>query len=1037
MAAFIEGRLRPDEVTSMTTHLRDCRECRFVVAETARFEHEEAPRTAQRNVWWLAAAAALLLAIAAPIVIRIVASRREPIARLASAAPRDHRLIEPRLTGFPWARLQVSRGTQKTDPADLKLIGAAGDVLEKTESRRDPESRHAAGIADLLIGHRSESIAALAEAACTSRDAHVWNDLAGARYANAIDDDHPSELYDALGDVRHALSLDPALAEARFNDALILEQLGIVDQARAAWQSYLDVDPSSGWSTEARAHLRALRPTSRRFDPKLFDTAPAEELVRDFPEETRRTAETPLLAAWADAELRHDPTRAAITLARARAIADALARANDEHLLDDAVAAIDHSSGSSRAALAEGHRLFDAGRRAFRERQLAEAKKNFVDATALFDRGGSAMAIVARYYAVNVALQQERSATPHDELLRLASLNPKYRGLAAQIRWTLALDANRAGDWGAAIREADDATARFRTIRERGNAAFTDSIAATSLEMIGESDLAARRMTRSFAAFCDGSDPGRCNALLSDAAMTLESMQRTTAAAAIGALAADATTRDATTKALDFAKQARVLARAGEPDVARHALASARAALAGMRDPSLVAKTAAQIDVEEAALRIDRDPHGAVASLDRAVALYTQQHLDFALPYVYLQRARANRAAGDAAAASRDYAAALRASTSQERTLGDPFGFRDTTAEATEESIGLELSRNDGEAAFAIADRRHQLTSKATMTPLATNVALIEYAVLPDSVAIFCRANRQLFTHSATIDRAELAQRIDAFTQHIVHRVDVTRDAAALHHLLVEPLLSHLAGVDELVIVPDRQLYALPFAALYDEQRARFLVEEFAIRVAPSAAGVPALASSPGPALVVADPRTDGAPPLRAGREEASAIAALHGATLLAGEDATAQRFLDLAPQCALIHYAGHANSDAATSYGALLLAGRVVGANEIARLALSRRPLVVLAGCGTFRGDPSHVAGMSSLARAFLLAGARGVVATLWEIDDDVSPPLFLRFHESLRAGASPAHALREAQLAMLRSPNARLRDPATWSPVVDVEND
>jgi len=113
-----------------------------------------------------------------------------------------------------------------------------------------------------------------------------------------------------------------------------------------------------------------------------------------------------------------------------------------------------------------------------------------------------------------------------------------------------------------------------------------------------------------------------------------------------------------------------------------------------------------------------------------------------------------------------------------------------------------------------------------------------------------------------------------------------------------------------------------------------------------------------------------------------------------------------------------------------------MLSANEIARLRLDRRPLVILAACGTFRGDPAHVAGMSSLARAFLLAGARGVVGTLWEIDDDVSAPLFLGFHESLRAGASPARALRDAQLAMLRSPDARLRASATWAPVVDREH-
>ncbi|MGZ8781683.1 MAG: CHAT domain-containing protein, partial [Thermoanaerobaculia bacterium] len=67
---------------------------------------------------------------------------------------------------------------------------------------------------------------------------------------------------------------------------------------------------------------------------------------------------------------------------------------------------------------------------------------------------------------------------------------------------------------------------------------------------------------------------------------------------------------------------------------------------------------------------------------------------------------------------------------------------------------------------------------------------------------------------------------------------------------------------------------------------------------------------------------------------------------------------------------------------------------------------------------------------------GARAVVGTLWEIDDDVAAPLFLRFHERLRAGEVPAGALRAAQLAMLQSSDPRLRHPSSWSAVEVLSN-
>jgi len=262
--------------------------------------------------------------------------------------------------------------------------------------------------------------------------------------------------------------------------------------------------------------------------------------------------------------------------------------------------------------------------------------------------------------------------------------------------------------------------------------------------------------------------------------------------------------------------------------------------------------------------------------------------------------------------------------------------------------------------------------------------------------------------------------------------------------LLIAPVKSRLAGVDQIVLVPDRQLYAVPFAALWDEAAGQYFVEQYLLRFASSAetGSATEVEGAMSPALVIADPPAAHWPRLLASRDEASRIADLHGAVVLAGEAATRSSFTKLAKTSALIHFAGHANSDAGESYGALLLApgdgdSGVLASGDIARLDLARHPLVVLAACGTFRGNAAHVAGMSSLTRSFLIAGARGVVGTLWEIDDDVSAPLFTRFHQHLRAGASPARALRAAQLEMLHASDPRTSAPATWSPVEYVSND
>jgi CHAT domain-containing protein/tetratricopeptide (TPR) repeat protein len=1029
MAAFVEGRLPPHELATVAGHLRDCAECRLLVTETARFEREEEARRPRATWRWIVAAAAAVAAAA--ITVPLLNRGDEPIEQLIAEAPRQHRRVDARLSGFPWAELRPpSRGVESSDPADLKLAGAAGAVLERTEGDASADARHAAGVAYLLTDQRSRSVAALEEAARTSKDARVWNDLAAARLALVARDAQPSQLPLALAAVDRALVLDPQSAEARFNRALILERLGHRQEARKAWQAFLAIDGTSGWSVEARAHLKRLDGGGARFEPKAIESEPPAELVRRFPQEARTRAEGVLLAEWADALVGGDEARANARLARARAIGEALAARSGEQLLRDAVAAIDRANAASQGLLAEAHRTYRDGRIAFSKRRDAEAVRLLRAAGEQFRRGGSPMADLAATFAASASMNVEPGEAVRGQLLALQQAIDarRYRALDAEVRWALTVLANMAGDWGSAIREGAASAKTFHDLGERSNAANVDSVVAYALEVIGEKEQAWARRLRVIEGLCGGADNERCNHALRNAAFTLTTAGRAEGGAALMDVSiADSADAQPAFLARALSDRARAAGLMADASAAARAITDARRAAARIADPGARAVEETQIAVADAVTR------GAEAkAFDRAAAFYRERNMPRPLVDVLLQRARAHRRERREEAALADYGAALREIESQQSSIGDPslrLTFLDTAAQVFEESIELRVERGEIEAAFDVASRRHGASATARRIP--RGVAAIEYAVLPRKLVLFLASHDGVSAETIAIARDELAARVDAFAAQLRGRGKVEKQAAELYALLIAPLRARLEGVEELVIVPDQQLHALPFGALYDPSRSRYLIEDFAIRFAPAASVAGRDAVGPlSPALVVADPPAADRPRLELSREEALRIASMHQATLLSGDGATRERFVAAAAESALIHYAGHADSDPATSFGALLLAGSgILDSTAIRHLSLPLEPLVVLGACGTARGDTRHVAGMASIARAFLTAGARGVVGTLWEVDDDVAAALFSRFHQNLRAGASPARALRDAQVDMLRSGEPRLEAAGSWA--------
>ncbi|HEY6349956.1 MAG TPA: CHAT domain-containing protein, partial [Candidatus Angelobacter sp.] len=91
---------------------------------------------------------------------------------------------------------------------------------------------------------------------------------------------------------------------------------------------------------------------------------------------------------------------------------------------------------------------------------------------------------------------------------------------------------------------------------------------------------------------------------------------------------------------------------------------------------------------------------------------------------------------------------------------------------------------------------------------------------------------------------------------------------------------------------------------------------------------------------------------------------------------------------------------------------------------------LVVLSACESALGKDLESEGIIGLPRAFLFAGARCVIASLWKVDDDATEKFMKGFYARIKRGERPSMALRDAQIEMSRDP--KLSNPFYWAAFV-----
>jgi tetratricopeptide (TPR) repeat protein len=254
-----------------------------------------------------------------------------------------------------------------------------------------------------------------------------------------------------------------------------------------------------------------------------------------------------------------------------------------------------------------------------------------------------------------------------------------------------------------------------------------------------------------------------------------------------------------------------------------------------------------------------------------------------------------------------------------------------------------------------------------------------------------------------------------------------------LYELLLQPVEKHLHLDDHLLIVPYGPLHLLPFHALHSGQG--YVIERhtlsylpaasmFLLQAAPQEVGKPKQPDKQG-ALVLGHSYNGN---LKHILLEAQEVAGLLGTQPYLEEQATIAKLQQTGGTRAIIHLAAHGkNREDAPDFSFLQLADGQLSVVDVFNLELSAE-LVTLSGCETglvVIGGGDELLG---LGRGFLYAGARSLLISLWNVEDESTAELMRHFYQRLLAKQSRAAALCQAQRTLLEDARSGKR-PLSWT--------
>lgn len=660
-------------------------------------------------------------------------------------------------------------------------------------------------------------------------------------------------------------------------------------------------------------------------------------------------------------------------------------------------------------------------------------------------------------------------------------LDPRLRGLRTttdpgawpalwgRIHWASGMAARRRGFLGDALASYSVATESFERALDAEGIAASRGLAAETLQWLGRSATAWAERIAALRALATAGSNRRHDLLWGGGVACLGGPLN---AAALDFLDEDVATTDvgggsvARTEAR--LRRAQVRLAEGLTGRAIDDLASSRASAQGILNEPQRARALAQIRRWEAEALIANSPRHAVSELNEVLSYYQRHSLVVGQAEIVIARARATLAVGDPIAAEADLSRALALSAKESRSAADLSAWRrqvEAMQDLFDELVAEAVARGDILGALELAERARanaagqarQALSPAEPRPLFApgfergiqdGVLLVVYLVTLKRSYVWALRATGVRLAILDIDRTTIERDAAEFLASLRSSVPAPDSSSAgtkLYDVLLGPLAAELEDASSLIVVPDRALSAIPFAALRPGGP-RFLVERMAVAYASGVGAVLGdgwrgpIAGGSNDVLLVGNPDLSGILPnaaaLPSAELELSALESLYpDATVLTGPKATVKHVLEALSTARIAHLAVHSTAGPDHPWRPALRLSAADGNNggltEMSMPAgrFPRLQTVVLSACATAAREGGRTGILSDLARAFLERGASAVVGYLGPIDDRLAAEVSVRVHQNLGEHVTVSDAVRKTQLALLSDTEPLLSHPATWS--------